>query len=81
LVDEGEVIANAGTDEITDKLVFKQVGNQEYLEEPLYAEDNLMGQLVVLKRSEEEPATRMDIELFFNAGIANKKAFKQLFKN
>ncbi|MFY8025313.1 MAG: ATP-binding cassette domain-containing protein [Sediminibacterium sp.] len=81
LVDEGEVIANAGTDEITDKLVFKQVGNQEYLEEPLYAEDNLMGQLVVLKRSEEEPATRMDIELFFNASIANKKAFKQLFKN
>lgn len=81
LVDEGEVIANAGTDEITDKLVFKQVGNQEYLEEPLYAENNLMGQLVVLKRSEEEPATRMDIELFFNAGIANKKAFKQLFKN
>lgn len=81
LVDEGEVIANAGTDEITDKLVFKQVGNQEYLEEPLYAENNLMGQLVVMKRSEEESATRMDIELFFNAGIANKKAFKQLFKN
>lgn len=81
LVDEGEIITNVGTDEITDKIVFKQVSNQEYLEEPLYAENNLMGQLVVMKRSEAEPATRMDIELFFNAGIANKKAFQQLFKH
>lgn len=80
LIDDGEVIVNAGTDEITHKLVFKQIGNQESTEEPIYAENNLMGQLVVMQRNETESTTRMDIELFFNAGIANKKAFKQLFK-
>jgi ABC-2 type transport system ATP-binding protein len=79
LVDEGEIIVNTDTESITQKLVFKLSPNISTTEQCLYHESSLAGHLIVKERNEDEETTKLDLELFFNAGINNKNGIKKLF--
>jgi ABC-2 type transport system ATP-binding protein len=79
LVDEGEIIVNTDTESITQKLVFKLLPNISTTEKYLYNESSLAGHLIVKERTLDDEATKLDLELFFNAGINNKDGIKQLF--
>ena len=79
LVDEGEIIVNTDTESITEKLVFKLSPNISTTDQYLYYETSLAGHFIVKERSLEDEATKLDLELFFNAGINNKNGIKQLF--
>ena len=79
LVDEGEIIVNTDTESITQKLVFKLSQSISTTDQYLYYESSLAGHLIVKERTMEDEATKLDLELFFNAGINNKNGFKQLF--
>jgi len=81
IVDEGELIVNAGVDTITQKLSFKQFSNEEEAYGSIYTENNLMGAFAVLPNERETEGGRIDTELFFNAAIANKEKMKSFFTN
>jgi ABC-2 type transport system ATP-binding protein len=79
IVDEGELVVNAGIGEITDKLSFKQFADQQDAWDSIYEEQNLMGTYAVVPNENHEEGGRMDIELFFNAAIGNKEIMQKLF--
>jgi ABC-2 type transport system ATP-binding protein len=79
IVDEGELILNAGIETITQKLCFKQFDNENEAWDSIYAENSLMGTNAVIINDNDDTASRMDIELFFNATIANKEKVRNLF--
>ncbi|MFL9481242.1 ATP-binding cassette domain-containing protein [Chitinophagaceae bacterium LWZ2-11] len=79
IVDDGELIVNAGIDTISEKLSFKQVNDAAVIANSFYAETNLIGSSVVLLNDNIGDG-KMDIELFFNAAVANKVQMKTLFK-
>jgi ABC-2 type transport system ATP-binding protein len=80
IVDEGEVLVNTGIDKITEKLSFKQFNTESEAWHSIYAESTLAGTYAVLPNEEAEEGGRMDIELFFNAAVANKTTIQTLFK-
>ncbi|SMO33518.1 ABC transporter ATP-binding protein [Solitalea koreensis] len=79
ILDNGEIILNESTDRITEKLAFK-VLNQETAAPILYAEPSLAGQLTVLENVNNE-ASKLDIELLFNAATVNKPELLRIFNN
>lgn len=79
IVDDGELIVNANIDTITRKICFKQFLNEKDAWNSIYSENNLMGTSAVLLNEDEEDCGRMDIELFFNAAVANKTTVRTLF--
>jgi ABC-2 type transport system ATP-binding protein len=81
IVDDGELIVNAGIDTITQKVAFKQFSNEDEAMNSIYSENNLMGTSAVMLNDHTEEGGRMDTELFFNAAIANKTTMQSLFIN
>jgi len=80
ILDNGEIIFNQPSDRITEKLVFKVEESNVDLNTVLYSEDNIRGILVV-KENTEQIESKLDIELLFNAIIANKKRIKEIFES
>jgi ABC-2 type transport system ATP-binding protein len=78
IVDEGELVVNTAVDHITEKLAFKQFPDEGSAANSIYSENTLMGTHAVIPNEQQEES-RMDIELFFNAAIGNKKRMQQLF--
>ncbi len=81
IVDEGQLILYATTHAITKKLSFKRYRSQSETPTHIYAEHSLMGTIAVLPKEENEEEQILDIELLYNACIANPGAVKQLFKS
>ncbi|MES2372371.1 MAG: ABC transporter ATP-binding protein [Bacteroidota bacterium] len=81
IVDDGELIVNAGIDTITQKVSFKQFSNENEALNSIYSENNLMGTSAVMFNNHTEEGGRMDTELFFNAAVANKTTMQSLFTN
>ena len=81
IVDEGEVLVNTDIHHITEKLCFKQFDTENEAWNAMYSESTLAGTYAVLPNEENEEGGKMDIELFFNAAIANKKNMQQLFSS
>ena len=78
LVDEGEIILNQSLHHIADKLQFTLADNREDILDCYYSEKTLNGYAVVCKnRSNVESA--VNLELLFNAVIANKQSIQRLF--
>jgi ABC-2 type transport system ATP-binding protein len=81
IVDDGDLIVNAGIDVITQKVCFKQFSNENEALNSIYSENNLMGTSAVMLNNHTDENGRMDTELFFNAAIANKTTMQSLFTN
>ena len=79
LVDNGEIIVNTDTNTIIEKIIFQHSNRQEICNSWIYHETSLAGHLFVKKREMEEEVSKLDLELFFNAGITNKIAIQELF--
>jgi ABC-2 type transport system ATP-binding protein len=81
IVDDGELIVNAGIDTITQKVAFKHFTNEDEAANSIYSENNVMGTSAVMLNDHSDEDGRMDTELFFNAAIANKTTMQSLFIN
>lgn len=81
IVEEGEVLVNEAMESITEKLSFKQFNDEAEARNAIYSESTLAGTYAVLLNEENEEGGKMDIELFFNATVANKKTMQQLFSS
>lgn len=80
VVENGELLVNSSIDTITSKLHFKQLKDDYPSDNVLYSESNLLGTSAVLLNNGGESAfSRIDIELFFNAVMANKQQMQSLF--
>jgi ABC-2 type transport system ATP-binding protein len=80
VVDQGEIIVNTSVDAIAEKLSFTQTTTSQDQTSALYTETNLIGQLVVEENVNRNTSGKIDMELFFNACIANKQRMHSLFK-
>lgn len=78
ILDNSEVLLNATTEEITEKLCFKTVSTVTEHDTVLYSEHSLRGFSIVTQNTDNE-ASKADLELLFNATLTNQSQIKQLF--
>jgi ABC-2 type transport system ATP-binding protein len=76
MLDESKVALKASIDEITAKLCFKRLKDID--ETVIYAEPSLAGYNAVLPNYHNEDS-KLDIELLFNAVLAEKNKLKPIF--
>jgi len=78
IMDNHEIVLNETTENIAKKLIFKLADNSEIEENLIYSEDSLRGMCQVLENNTNQVG-RVDIELLFNAVLAQKNRIKNLF--
>lgn len=78
ILDQTNVLLNADSTEICDKIYFGLTDKMPANEKLLYSEDSLGG-LQIVKENTEHQESKLDIELLFNAVFSNKTRFKELF--
>lgn len=78
ILEDHRVILQQPVSSITEKLSFRQVMSLEETEAPIYSEGGLKGYAVVAVNRRAEQS-RMDMEMFFNAVIAEKEKILPLF--
>lgn len=78
ILDNGEIVVNEPDERITQKLCFQAVDGDVDEKEVLYFEENLRGNLIVTE-NKHQIESHLDLELFFNAVMANKKRIKEIF--
>jgi ABC-2 type transport system ATP-binding protein len=78
ILENGKILLNNSVEEITQKLVFKSVEEPQNEESILYSKDNIRGKLVVMENLQNEDS-KLDLELLFNATIANKGKINEIF--
>jgi len=76
MLDENDIALKATVEEITEKLTFKKV--KEVDDSIFYAEPSLSGYNAVMPNYHQEES-KLDMELLFNAILAEKIKFKPLF--
>ncbi|MFA7081236.1 MAG: ABC transporter ATP-binding protein [Bacteroidales bacterium] len=80
IMDERNILINASNREITSKLFFGVEKDISTIDNILYSEDNIGGNLFV-KENRENLESNLDIELFFNAVFHNKEKIKSILSN
>jgi ABC-2 type transport system ATP-binding protein len=78
IMNEHEIIFNESTENITKKLLFKIAENHDFDESVIYSQDTLRGYYQVCENKTGE-ASRLDVELLFNAVISDHHRIKELF--
>ena len=78
ILEDGHIIMNTSTYEITKKLAFEYVAPEQDLGEVLYSEDTPRG-LFVVRENHNGADTNLDIELLFNAVISNPAKAVKIF--
>ncbi|WP_379087439.1 hypothetical protein [Pedobacter sp. UC225_65] len=76
MLDESSVALKASIEEMTNKLCFKRI--KELDETVIYAEPSLSGFNAVMPNFHNEDS-KLDIELLFNAVLAEKHKLKPIF--
>ena len=79
ILDNSEVLLNATTEEIAEKLCFKNVSTVTDHDKVLYSEHSLRGFSIVTQNTDNEDS-KADLELLFNATLTNQSQIKELFK-
>lgn len=80
ILDNSGIVLNASIEQITEKLLFKSVAELPKNEKPIYSESSIKGHAIIVKNEENEPS-KADLELLFNAAMANQKMIQDLFTN
>lgn len=80
ILDNSEVLLNATTEEIAEKLCFKNVTTVTDHDKVLYSEHSLRGFSIVTQNTDNE-TSKADLELLFNATLINQPQIKQLFNS
>jgi ABC-2 type transport system ATP-binding protein len=76
MVDENSIALKASVEEITNKLCFKRV--KEMDDTIIYAEPSMAGYNAVMPNFHQEDS-KLDLELLFNAVLAEKNKLKPIF--
>ncbi len=76
MLDESSIALKASVEEITNKLCFKRVKQLD--ETVIYSEPSLAGYNAVMQNYHQEDS-KLDIELLFNAVLAEKNKLKPIF--
>ena len=79
ILDNGHMLLNASTYEITDKLLFDVDNTKSPEGKVFYTEENPRGNYQV-KENVNHIDSSLDLELLFNAAIINKNEISNLFK-
>lgn len=82
ILDNGKIMLNATTEEITNNLVFDFVAPGEHTpadSEILYSEDTPRG-IFVVRENTENTDSKLDIEMLFNAVIAKPEKIQKIFE-
>lgn len=80
IVDHGQVLCDKSTFEISQKLNFVQVGVGQKIDNVVYMQPSTIGSVAVVKNLGDEE-TPLNIELFFNAMLAERDKMTQVLKN
>lgn len=80
VLEDKQIIVNEPTDRITEKLVFKQVMQLNEISTPVYSEGGIKGHAVVGVNTQHEDS-KIDMEIFFNAVLAEKDQIQSQFKS
>ena len=80
ILDQQDIILSEAIENITAKLCFKALSQNEIEEYILYSESSLKGNWAVVENLHNEES-KLDIEMLFNATFANKTKMHNLFKN
>jgi ABC-2 type transport system ATP-binding protein len=78
ILDNSEVLLNASTQKIAEKLCFKNVSTVTNHEAVLYSEHSIRGFSIVTQNTDNEDS-KADLELLFNATLTNQAQIKELF--
>lgn len=73
VIDQNRVLLDATMGEISDKLRFVDVDRNSLSAEALYYEDSVHGYSAVMKKTEDLSETSVNLELLFNALLADSK--------
>ncbi len=79
ILDNSEVLLNASTEKIAEKLCFKNVSTVTNHEAVLYSEHSIRGFSVVTQNTDNEES-KADLELLFNATLTNQAQIKRIFE-
>ncbi len=80
VIDNGIITFNEGLDTVSEKVVFKNINEDEQRDDILYSEAVLGGYKAIVSISGEE-FTQPDMELLFNSIISKDSKVTELFKN
>jgi len=78
IIDNGELLLNASSQEIAGKLVFKTVTDISDMENILYAEQSIKGHAIVTENTTGEDS-KINLEQLFNAVTEHPEMTKSLF--
>lgn len=77
ILDGNELLLNASTNDITHRLRFAKVENDE---PTLYREKTVLGEVGVMLSDDPSRETGLNIEMLFNATVTSRETIKNLFK-
>ncbi|MBR6249660.1 MAG: ATP-binding cassette domain-containing protein [Bacteroidales bacterium] len=80
IVDNGQMLCDKSTLEISSKLDFVQVGVGQTVENVIYTQPSTIGSVAVVKKTSNEE-TPLNIELFFNAMLAEREKMNEALRN
>lgn len=78
VIDQNRVLLDATMGEIADKLRFVDVDRNSLSAEALYYEDSVQGYSAVMKKVADSPETCVNLELLFNALLADSKVINDV---
>lgn len=81
VIDQNRVLLDATMGEIADRLRFVDVDRNSLSAEALYYEDSVHGYSAVMRKTEGSPETSVNLELLFNALLADSKVVNDALKN
>ncbi len=79
ILDEGKIVFNDSVEAIAQKLHFEVTYSRGEPTDVLYAE-RVLGGYMVVKENKFKEETEVDIEIFFNAMMANREGIQSLFQ-
>lgn len=80
IIDEGEVVLNASSERITEKLKVIKSSKVPDSETSIYWEGNF-GSYVVVEENTDHSETNMNLELLFNTVTSDKERVHEIFRN
>jgi len=78
ILEEGAIIFNQPTEKISQKLVFRNVKAEDPDDNILYYEEVLGGKFAILKNTDNEPETKVELEVLFNGVLSNPKLINEI---
>lgn len=81
IIDNGKIIFNYSTDDISKKLLFKEIEDHRELDLCIYSESIFSKKFGIFKNSNKDYESRIDLELLFNAVINDHMKINDAFNN